>query len=93
MCLHCTAARIVAAITGLHAAAIAAHVSLKALGAVFNHTGADLQLRVMGLEYFSGAHEMHHRKPNKNYAQYVMVWDRLMGTHAPYEVPSKPALD
>ena len=30
------------------------------------------------------AHELHHRKPNTNYAQYVMFWDRLMGTYHPY---------
>ena len=28
---------------------------------------------------------MHHRKPNTNFAQYVMFWDRLMGTFRPYD--------
>ena len=28
---------------------------------------------------------MHHRKPNTNFAQYVMFWDRLMGTYRPYD--------
>ena len=31
------------------------------------------------------AHETHHRKPNTNFAQYVMFWDRLMGTFRDYE--------
>lgn len=93
MSLHGSAARIVAATTGLHVAAITAHLGLKAMGAVFNHTGTDLQIRFLGIDYSSGAHEMHHRKPNKNYAQYVLFWDRLMGTHAPYELPGKRTAD
>lgn len=87
MSLHWTALHITARTTGLHAAAILAHLVIKALGAIFNHTGSDLQFRVLGIDYASGAHEMHHRKPNKNFAQYVMFWDRLMGTYVPYEVP------
>jgi len=87
MLLHWSAMRIVAATTGLHAAAVVGHLALKAMGAVFNHTGADLQLRFLGIDYSVRAHEMHHRKPNANFAQYVMFWDRLMGTHVPYEVP------
>ena len=62
-----------------------AHFGFKALGACFNHTGYDVQLRVLGIEYSVRAHEMHHRKPQTNFAQYVMFWDRLMGTFRPYE--------
>jgi sterol desaturase/sphingolipid hydroxylase (fatty acid hydroxylase superfamily) len=83
--LHWTAVHIVAHASGLHVGAVLAHFGLKALGACFNHTGFDLRLRLPGIEYSVRAHEMHHRKPNTNFAQYVMFWDRLMGTYKPYE--------
>ena len=62
-----------------------AHFGFKALGACFNHTGYDVQVRFLGIEYSVRAHEMHHRKPDTNFAQYVMFWDRLMGTFRPYD--------
>ena len=83
--LHWTAVHIVALSAGLHVAAVGAHFGFKALGACFNHTGYDLQLRFLGIDYSVRAHETHHRKPNTNFAQYVMFWDRLMGTYRKYE--------
>ena len=44
-----------------------------------------MQVSLLGIDYSVRAHEMHHRKPNTNYGQYVMFWDRLMGTYRPYE--------
>ena len=76
--LHWIALYIVAYTTGLHVAAVAAHLLLKAAGACFNHTGYDLRLNFLGIDYSVRAHEMHHRHPQKNFAQYVMFWDRLM---------------
>jgi sterol desaturase/sphingolipid hydroxylase (fatty acid hydroxylase superfamily) len=29
-------------------------------------------------------HDVHHRLPRSNYGQYTMLWDRLFGTHRPY---------
>ena len=43
--LHWTAVHIVALSAGLHVAAVGAHFGFKALGACFNHTGYDLQVR------------------------------------------------
>ena len=83
--LHWIAVHIVARSSGLHVAAVGAHFGFKALGACFNHTGYDLQLRFLGIDYSVRAHETHHRKPNTNFAQYVMFWDRLMGTYRTYE--------
>lgn len=83
--LHWIATHIVARTVGLHVAAVGAHLGFKALGACFNHTGYDLQLRFGGIDYSVRSHETHHRKPNTNFAQYVMFWDRLMGTYKPYE--------
>mmetsp|Transcript_28979 Transcript_28979/g.62336 ORF Transcript_28979/g.62336 Transcript_28979/m.62336 type:complete len:332 (-) Transcript_28979:85-1080(-) len=85
LCLHWLAMHIVAASVGLHVAAVGLHLGFKALGACFNHTGYDLQLCFLGIDYSVRAHEMHHRKPNTNFAQYVMFWDRLMGTYQEYD--------
>ena len=68
-------------------AAVGAHFGFKALGACFNHTGYDLRFSFLGIDYSVRAHEMHHRKPQSNYAQYVMFWDRLMGTYVEYQSP------
>merc|ERR1719327_2434938 len=88
--LHWIAVHVVARTSGLHVAAVGAHFGFKALGACFNHTGFDLQFNFLGINYSVRAHETHHRKPNQNFAQYVMFWDRLMGTFREYEsgVPS-----
>jgi len=83
--LHWIAVHIVAHTAGLHVLAIGAHFGFKALGACFNHTGYDLNFNFLGIDYSVRSHETHHRKPNSNYAQYVMFWDRLMGTYRPYE--------
>jgi len=82
--LHWIAIHLVAATSGVHAGTIIAHLGLKAAGACFNHTGHDLQFSFLGIDYSVRAHELHHRKPNTNFAQYVMFWDRLMGTYHPY---------
>ena len=82
--LHWVAAHIVARIVGLHVAAAVAHLLLKAAGACFNHTGHDLRFSALGVDYSVRAHEMHHRYPQKNFGQCVMVWDRIMGTYSPY---------
>ena len=87
--LHWVALHLVAWTSGLHAVAILAHLVLKAAGACFNHTGFDVKLRFLGIDYSVRAHEMHHRKPQTNFAQYVMFWDRLMGTYVDYSVPGK----
>ena len=83
--LHWAAVHIVAFTAGLHVAAVGAHFGFKALGACFNHTGYDVQIAFLGIDYSVRSHETHHRKPQTNYAQYVMFWDRLMGTFRPYE--------
>lgn len=88
--LHWCAILLTAHTSGVHAAAIGAHLVLKAAGACFNHTGYDVRLRLLGIDYSVRAHEMHHRKPQSNYAQYVMFWDRLMGTYVEYQSPFEP---
>ena len=72
---------------GLHAYAIFVHFVCYAALAVLNHTDRDVRFKLLGFDYSVGAHEMHHRKPNTNYAQYVMAIDRLMGTYCEYVTP------
>ncbi len=50
--------------------------------ASLNHTRFDLSF--LGL-YSVKVHDVHHRVPNSNYGQYIMLWDKLMGTYRPYE--------
>lgn len=83
--LHWMAVHIVAFTAGLHVAAVGAHFGFKALGACFNHTGYDVHVTFLGIDYSVRSHETHHRKPTTNYAQYVMFWDRIMGTYREYE--------
>ena len=75
---------VVARTVGLHAGAIFVHFVCYAALAVLNHTDRDVRFKLLGFDYSVGAHEMHHRHPNCNMAQYFMVWDRLMGTYRPY---------
>ena len=61
----------------------------RGFGAFYSKTedGRPLRRELTREEYthLARRHEMHHRQPHKNFAQYVMFWDRLMGTYQPYE--------
>jgi sterol desaturase/sphingolipid hydroxylase (fatty acid hydroxylase superfamily) len=70
------------ALAGLHALALLVFFAFYAAFAMLNHTEFDVQASWIG--YSVRAHEMHHRIPNCNFAQTVMVWDSLMGTRKPY---------
>ena len=87
--LHWCAIRIVAYfLSRLHVVSVTLHIFLKALGACFNHTGCDVCFTIPGpffIDYSVRSHETHHRNPQKNFAQYVMFWDRLMGTYQHYQ--------
>eukprot|EP00808_Paulinella_micropora_P016065 g40943.t1 len=78
------ALQIVSRLTGLHAVTIVVHFALYAVLALTNHTEWDLRFSGFGFSYTNGAHEMHHRNPDCNRAQYFMIWDKLMGTYEPY---------
>lgn len=53
--------------------------------ASLNHTRYDLSFFNI---YDVKVHDVHHRLPETNYGQYIMLWDRLMGSYKPY-VPAK----
>ncbi|CAE7409567.1 Msmo1 [Symbiodinium natans] len=86
MTLWMTAVHITAYTVGLHAAALGTHLAFMTTGASLNHAGYDFDIRFLGLDLYStGAHEMHHRRPDKNFGQFTMLWDKMMGTYIPYE--------
>eukprot|EP00439_Symbiodinium_sp_Y106_P051861 s3091_g6.t3 len=92
MFLWMCAVQITAHTVGLHAAALGTHLALMATGASLNHAGFDFEVRFLGVDWFStGAHEMHHRRPDRNFGQFTMLWDKLMGTYIPYDDGSEPA--
>ena len=59
--------------------------------ASLNHTRHDVRITLtlprIGtiLIYDVRAHDVHHRLPRSNYGQYIMLWDRLMGSYKPYD--------
>ena len=47
-----------------------------------NHTRYDISFNVGGIKlYDSKAHDVHHRIPQSNYGQYIMLWDHLFGSY------------
>mmetsp|Transcript_12923 Transcript_12923/g.19573 ORF Transcript_12923/g.19573 Transcript_12923/m.19573 type:complete len:256 (+) Transcript_12923:49-816(+) len=84
MGLWFAAYKMATACVGIHALAVLVHTTLMVLGTGFNHTGFDVNFRILGIEFSVRAHEMHHRKPNSNYGQLCMWFDHLMGTYVPY---------
>ena len=70
---------------GLHAVGIVGFFAVYAATAFLNHTDYDLQPGWPALGYTVRAHEMHHRFPNCNYAQNIMLWDKLFGTFEAYK--------
>jgi sterol desaturase/sphingolipid hydroxylase (fatty acid hydroxylase superfamily) len=47
-----------------------------------NHTRYDMVWQIAGIPLFdSKAHDVHHRIPQSNYGQYIMLWDRVFGTY------------
>lgn len=50
-----------------------------------NHTRFDTVFQIMGIKlYDSKYHDVHHRIPQSNYGQYIMLWDHVFGTFRDY---------
>ncbi len=79
------AIRVISYITTIHVVSMFIYFNIYALLAILNHTRYDVKFYGFGFEYSVGAHEMHHRYPKSNYAQYFMYWDILMGTYKEYD--------
>ncbi|CAB9504525.1 Methylsterol monooxygenase 1 [Seminavis robusta] len=51
-----------------------------------NHTRYDIVISILGLHiYDSKVHDVHHRVPQSNYGQYIMLWDYVFGSYRPYD--------
>lgn len=69
---------------GLHAYAIGILFIIYGSLAFLNHTEYDVNLGPLFLYYSVSAHETHHRFGKTNYAQQIMLWDKLFGTFKEY---------
>ena len=78
--LHLAAIVIVGNLTFVrcHVIAAALFVVIGGVLASLNHTRFNV---TAGVAFDVKAHDQHHVIPTVNYGQYVMVWDRLMGTY------------
>lgn len=72
-----------------HIVAVAIFILLGGILASLNHTRLDV-IVPPGI-YSVKVHDVHHRIPDTNYAQYTMFWDRLHGTYREYD--ATPAKD
>eukprot|EP00470_Lotharella_oceanica_P006343 CAMPEP_0170178396 /NCGR_PEP_ID=MMETSP0040_2-20121228/11856_1 /TAXON_ID=641309 /ORGANISM="Lotharella oceanica, Strain CCMP622" /LENGTH=252 /DNA_ID=CAMNT_0010421443 /DNA_START=49 /DNA_END=807 /DNA_ORIENTATION=- len=79
--IHLVAAFLVSRVMTIHVGAIAWFVAVGGLLASLNHTRYDLSF--LGV-YSVKVHDVHHRLPESNYGQYIMLWDKLMGSYKPY---------
>eukprot|EP00471_Norrisiella_sphaerica_P006185 CAMPEP_0184489740 /NCGR_PEP_ID=MMETSP0113_2-20130426/16248_1 /TAXON_ID=91329 /ORGANISM="Norrisiella sphaerica, Strain BC52" /LENGTH=251 /DNA_ID=CAMNT_0026873333 /DNA_START=181 /DNA_END=936 /DNA_ORIENTATION=+ len=65
----------------VHILSLAWFVVVGGILASLNHTRLDLNF--LGI-YSVKVHDVHHRLPESNYGQYIMLWDKLMGSYKPY---------
>jgi len=84
MVLWWMAMLLVTSLVGMHAGMILAHLLVMVACASFNHISCDLKLKFLRINFEVRAHEMHHRRPDKNFGQLIMLFDHLMGTYIPY---------
>ena len=65
-----------------HFVAVIAFMIIGGILASLNHTRYDISIPHF---YDVKAHDTHHRFSNTNYGQYIMMWDKVMGTHREYD--------
>jgi len=77
---------------GMHIGALVLTFIFYAFVNVVNHTSYDIKMHYLGVgfEFAVGAHEMHHRFFDCNYAKSCMWFDILMGTYEPYSKQRRP---
>jgi len=76
--------RLSTACSGMHAVIIPLHLGMMVVFSCMNHSPFDIKMNALGIDFSVRSHEMHHRKLTSNFGQFVMFWDRVMGTYAPY---------
>lgn len=66
----------------VHICAAIFFLAFGGLLAGLNHTRFDISFSLFGLKlYDSKAHDVHHRIPQSNYGQYMMLWDYIFGSY------------
>eukprot|EP00959_Pyramimonas_sp_CCMP1952_P072882 1523119-Pyramimonas_sp.AAC.2 len=65
-----------------HIVAALAFIVVGGVLASLNHTRFDAIIP-WGI-YDVKVHDLHHRVPQSNYGQYIMLWDRIMGSYRAY---------
>jgi sterol desaturase/sphingolipid hydroxylase (fatty acid hydroxylase superfamily) len=65
-----------------HISAVVFFILMAGILASLNHTRLDLNF--LGGVFNVKVHDVHHRLPESNYAQYTMFWDKLFGSYRPY---------
>ena len=76
---------------GIHAYGIFFFILIYAIMAICNHTEYDIKFGCF-IGYSVRAHETHHRYPTFNYAQNVMIWDKIFRTFKFYSIAPKVPL-
>lgn len=74
-----------------HIVAVVIFIIAGGVLASLNHTRLDLNIP-FGI-FSVKAHDVHHRIPESNYAQYTMYWDKLHGFYRPYDPKAKSVED
>lgn len=67
---------------GVHCAAILGFYVLSTFFSSWNHTRFAIRIPKV---FDSRDHDVHHRWPRSNYAQFIMFWDHLFGTFKSYQ--------
>jgi sterol desaturase/sphingolipid hydroxylase (fatty acid hydroxylase superfamily) len=71
----------------IHVGAIVTFIILGGILASLNHTRFDIKL--FGPVYQVRYHDLHHWSPKRNFGQYTMLWDVIMGTFQRYPEPKE----
>lgn len=70
----------------LHIVTIVLFLFIGGTLAGLNHTRFDTVVKLFGATiYDSKHHDVHHRIPQSNYGQYIMLWDRIFGSFREYD--------
>lgn len=64
-----------------HILAVAFFILAGGILASLNHTRYDVHIPYL---FSVKVHDVHHRLPESNYAQYIMLWDHIFGTYRDY---------
>mmetsp|Transcript_18822 Transcript_18822/g.38993 ORF Transcript_18822/g.38993 Transcript_18822/m.38993 type:complete len:352 (-) Transcript_18822:665-1720(-) len=82
---HLWALFLVTRVMNVHFVTTIAFLGIGGFLAGLNHTRFDVVIPVLGWTlYDSKVHDVHHRIPQSNYGQYIMLWDHVFGTFRSY---------